>query len=115
MRTLTKRISVEFSPVKASRRKYREKIYEYIDAVRESEPCLGCGNNDKWVKEFHHIDPEEKLFNVSNSWKNYSLPRVAAEIEKCAILCANCHSRVTYGVDTIEVVDSKPVYRRGEI
>jgi hypothetical protein len=40
--------------------------------------------------DFHHEDPNEKDFNISKH-RGMSLSRLRKEIEKCALLCANCH------------------------
>lgn len=38
--------------------------------------------------EFHHLDPTEKEFEISDrrSWE-----ALTAELDKCILLCANCH------------------------
>jgi hypothetical protein len=41
------------------------------------------------VLEFHHRDPDGKDFKVSQG--SWSLERMKAEADKCALLCANCH------------------------
>lgn len=53
--------------------------------------CSCCGYNKSYsALDFHHINPEEKEFtiakNTSLSWK-----KMKAEIQKCILLCANCH------------------------
>ena len=54
--------------------------------------CIKCGY-DKYpeVLEFHHRDPSKKDFNVSSKGHSRSWDRVKSEIEKCDLLCANCH------------------------
>ena len=54
--------------------------------------CIRCGYNKyPEVLEFHHRDPSQKDFNVSSKGHSRSWERVKAEIEKCDLLCANCH------------------------
>jgi len=53
------------------------------------------------VLDFHHINPEEREFDVSASWRKYGIERVRKEIEKTIIVCANCHRRIHAG--TLEV------------
>lgn len=43
------------------------------------------------VFEFHHTDPSQKDFAISKSGYCRSLDAVKAELEKCIMLCANCH------------------------
>lgn len=54
--------------------------------------CIKCGYNKyPEVMEFHHRDPLQKDFNVSKKGLTRSWERVRKEIEKCDLLCANCH------------------------
>ena len=53
---------------------------------------MKCGYNKyPEVLEFHHRNPAEKLFNISLKWHCRSWERVRTEIEKCDLICANCH------------------------
>lgn len=51
--------------------------------------------------EFHHNDAREKDFGISRSGTVRSWEAVVAELEKCVMLCANCHREVHAGVRTI--------------
>ena len=44
--------------------------------------------------EFHHRDPSQKDFNMSSKGYTRSWKRVQVELEKCVMLCANCHREV---------------------
>jgi 5-methylcytosine-specific restriction endonuclease McrA len=73
--------------VYARRKKLREMAIAY-----KGGKCEICG----YIKcidalEFHHIDPAKKDFNISNKGYTRSWDRVKAELDKCMILCANCH------------------------
>lgn len=52
--------------------------------------CQKCGY-DKCIEalHFHHVNPEEKEFNVCSA--SYSIERLKKEADKCILLCANCH------------------------
>ena len=41
--------------------------------------------------EFHHVDPAQKDFNISSKGYTRSWERVKAGLDKCTILCVNCH------------------------
>lgn len=60
--------------------------------------CLICGENDPVCIDFHHVNEEEKLFNVGDANQGgYSRKRVLEEIGKCVALCANCHRKLHAG------------------
>ena len=53
-------------------------------------PCVDCGEKDIVVLQFDHL--RDKKFNISTMIANgSSWVRIAAEIEKCVVRCANCH------------------------
>ena len=58
--------------------------------------CERCGY-DKYpdVLEFHHKDPSQKEANW-NKIRLWEWSKVEAELNKCALLCANCHREVHY-------------------
>ena len=69
--------------------KRRRLMLEYL----KDKSCAICQINDPRVLEFDHLDPSAKSFSIArgNSDLLLSWPKILAEIEKCQILCANCH------------------------
>lgn len=56
--------------------------------------CMDCGllTDALSVYEFHHRDPSLKEFKVFILWtKKFDWDLVKKEIDKCDLLCANCH------------------------
>ncbi len=76
----------------SSKRNKEQKIrnIHLVLSLLKGKGCEKCGEQNPIVLEFHHI--EAKLYNVSvlvcNSW---SEKKIKDEIDKCKILCANCH------------------------
>lgn len=58
-----------------------------------THPCLDCGETDPLVLEFDHIG--EKAFSISQGLRDRGWQRILEEIEKCEVVCANCHRRRT--------------------
>lgn len=59
--------------------------------------CRICGY-DKWPAafDFHHIDSMEKDFTISDVMTSWE--RIKPELDKCVLLCANCHREVHDGL-----------------
>lgn len=59
--------------------------------------CEKCGYS-KCAKalHFHHINPTEKLMGLSYNWEK-SIERVINEVNKCCLLCSNCHAELHAG------------------
>ena len=68
----------------------REYVYQYL----LSHPCSQCGESDPVVLEFHHVGGKDMAVAAMVS-AGYSIERIQAEIDKCTILCANCHRKLT--------------------
>jgi hypothetical protein len=66
---------------------------QVIDDHKKSNPC-SCGEADICCLEFHHRDTSTKLFNISFRGKQCSIKRLCAEIEKCIVVCKNCHTKL---------------------
>jgi hypothetical protein len=64
-------------------------IYDYL----ASHPCTECGEPDPLVLQFHHL--RDKLFGLGAEIREKSFDAIRAEIEKCVVVCGNCHMRKT--------------------
>jgi len=71
------------------RRKDRELPVKYLGGK-----CKRCGfDEDIDILQFHHLDPCDKRFNISERlYKGFEF--VQAELNKCVLLCLNCHKIV---------------------
>ena len=80
------------SDCKECQRKYDlKRLNQRIELVNsQKNQCVKCGETDKSKLHFHHIDPSKKEFTIGRM-RNYSLEKIQQEIDKCIVLCANCH------------------------
>lgn len=71
------------------KRRRRATIRRAVEEAGDS--CFMCGGvfPDECY-DFHHIDPSQKEMSISrNSAVGYE--KIRRELEKCVLLCANCH------------------------
>ena len=90
----------------ANRRKIeiKEKSIKYLGGKCSAN---NCGYNKcKSALEFHHLNPKEKEFTISGS-HCYSWGRIKKELDKCILLCANCHREIESGIETLESIGIK--------
>lgn len=81
-----------YSQMKSFRRR---SLAEWLEEFKKNLKCKNCGNDDFRVLEFHHLYNKE--FNVSDGVaRGLSKTRILKEINKCEILCSNCHKIETY-------------------
>jgi hypothetical protein len=66
-------------------------------AKEKNKPCVDCGKYfPPWVMDFDHKDKKLKFANVAWLRRFHDLAKVKKEIEKCEIVCANCHRNRTF-------------------
>lgn len=63
--------------------------------------CVLCGYNKyQGALQLHHLDPNLKDPQYRNI-RGWSWDRCARELEKCVLLCANCHAEVEAGITSV--------------
>ena len=77
------------------KRKIKNMLIEY-----KGGKCQKCGYDKcQGALQFHHRNPQEKEFGLSNfnlNDTNFSIEKIYEEVDKCDLLCANCHFEVHY-------------------
>ena len=92
----------------AERRTYADRRNYLMDAVRKRRKtvryraltykggrCQRCGY-DRCTEalEFHHLTSTKKDFGISSKGYTRSWEKIRAELDKCVLLCANCHREI---------------------
>jgi 5-methylcytosine-specific restriction endonuclease McrA len=80
---------------KITSKKHYDKQSELFDKnIKNNTSCALCGY-DKYLEalEFHHVNPEDKKFSISAI--TYNNPNLIIEMQKCIVLCSNCHAYIT--------------------
>ncbi|MBM3206572.1 MAG: HNH endonuclease [Candidatus Staskawiczbacteria bacterium] len=111
----------------ADKRKYADRRAELIKAVAKRRrkiklmaieykggQCQIC-RYDKYPKglDLHHVDPKTKEFGIASKGYTRSWEKVKTELDKCILVCANCHRELEAGITQLpwETKDEK----QGEI
>ena len=65
--------------------------------------CEICGY-DKYLGalDFHHLDPTQKDFGVAAKGYTRSWETIKKELDKCILVCANCHREIHGGLINVE-------------
>lgn len=82
--------SVKFSKI------YIKRNREFIKDLKNNTKCKDCGNSyQHYVMTFDHLrDKKEDVGNMVSH--GISLEKLKNEIDKCDIICANCHAERTW-------------------
>lgn len=86
---------------KCQKEKYKQRR-EFLDSIKLSKGCERCGYKEHpCALDFAHKNAKEKSFSLSHRLCG-NKAKILAEIEKCRILCSNCHRLETHGVISFE-------------
>ena len=76
------------------RRKIKTLAIEY-----KGGQCQVCGYNKyQGALDLHHLNPEDKNFGIGDKGYTRSWEKVKAELDKCVLVCANCHRELEAGI-----------------
>lgn len=84
--------------VKTVARDRRSLVRKYMQEYKQSRGCMDCKNMyPYWILQFDHRPGTEKLGTIGGNFISlHSFDVVKAEIEKCDVVCANCHADRTH-------------------
>lgn len=78
--------------------KRRKETKAWVDSEKALFRCLLCPENDVVALDFHHLDPKKKEISIARAvTMGWSRTRIMREMEKCKIICSNCHRKLTAG------------------
>lgn len=70
--------------------------------------CIACGyHRDIKALDFHHLNGDTKDFGLSERGMTRSWEKIKSEIDKCILLCANCHREVHSGYIKLDNLSTK--------
>lgn len=75
-------------------RKFRSERVEKLKQIKLTSGCKYCGyKKSAWSLDFHHRDSSTKEFVIAQ--KPFTVwSKLLEEIEKCDIVCRNCHGEL---------------------
>lgn len=80
---------------KQKRKENRLKIRDFISNLKKEAKCKFCNECESVCLQFHHLDQNEKEIEIADIRnKGWSIKRLQTEIDKCVIVCANCHFKI---------------------
>ena len=70
----------------------RSRLRSWLADYKKALACERCGFADYRALEFYHHERGKKDFNVADMIRSgFSIETMKREIQKCIVLCSNCH------------------------
>ena len=89
-------ISDKITPKKRDTSSYRREVKRKLIEYKGGK-CQVCGyNRCQEALEFHHLDSSQKDFTISGGTKSFE--SLKPEVDKCILVCANCHREIHAGM-----------------
>ena len=75
----------------AKQKKRKQDRFRWIWEYKAKRGCFECDQKHAAALDFHHVNPSEKDGNIHRYVSGGQFKKVWSEIQKCIVLCANCH------------------------
>ena len=85
-----------------NRGKYHKRDRELYIEYKKELKCQQCEETHPACLVFHHRNPGEKKFSISQYVGKKTAKQIMNEISKCDILCSNCHKKLHYDLRETE-------------
>ena len=89
--------------VESWRKRKKKALVEY-----KGGKCQCCGYS-RCIEalEFHHLDPNIRSFTISGKSKSFN--SLKSEVDKCILVCSNCHKEIHAGLINIDTIINQKV------
>ena len=74
----------------------RKNMQSFFNKVKSENKCCFCSEDNPICLDFHHLF--DKLDGVSELINKHSFKKAKLEIQKCVVVCANCHRKIHAGL-----------------
>lgn len=78
---------------------------QLINEYKVAHGCALCGVKTLPPEcyDLHHVNPTDKKFAISKVRQTGSISKILGEMDKCVVLCRNCHALVSNGYATVNL------------
>jgi hypothetical protein len=80
--------------INARNKTYKLKIRKWFREYKKKLECTKCGETHYACLEFHHVRKNKEKAVSNMVGQGYSKNKIMQEIQKCTVLCANCHRKI---------------------
>ena len=86
----------------------KAKTRAWFNELKATLSCMLCPETASACLDFHHRDPSDKRYGIADMVSNaHSIKSILKEIEKCDVLCKNCHAKLHHE-EKLQISSSVP-------
>lgn len=75
----------------------REALTDMVMEYKTERGCIFCGERHPAALDLHHRDPKSKIMHIRGMVdRTRPVAVIRAEMEKCDVVCSNCHRKLHY-------------------
>lgn len=98
---LRNKIKYSQASVKWNKKQYHL-LRKILRNIKTFLGCLVCKEQEPIALDFHHLFDHTKEYNLSNDINKYrTLNLMVEELEKCVVICSNCHRKYHGNIQNI--------------
>lgn len=71
-----------------------KKMSKFANNYKALRGCCKCPENDPVCLDFHHTEDNKDIHVSVAIQKGWSQKRIQKEIDKCVVICSNCHRKL---------------------
>jgi hypothetical protein len=86
-----------------------KRLYFYDYSGRYCKKCGFDSFKNPWIMDYHHREPEHKSFDIGKKISRYSFDTLKDEVDKCDLLCGDCHRTTHYENEIIDYTNNLSV------
>ena len=83
--------------VRAYNKIYIQKSLEYVNQYKKDKKCCECHEDHPICLDFHHVGDDKEIEISRAIRQGWCLKKIQVEIDKCVIICSNCHRKRNLG------------------
>ena len=77
-------------------RRRKKEIRKWFLEFKSNLKCTKCGEKHPATLDFHHVKKNKDRGVALMAYYGYSIERIKKEMDKCIVLCSNCHRKEHY-------------------
>jgi len=71
----------------------KDELLQWVRDKEMSSGCVDCGESHPACTQWHHTSDDKDRTPSNMARDGVSKERIKEEMEKCIVLCANCHAK----------------------